>query len=116
VLDGILRQRPGIGDVPVFPSPADASQPIDRYRIDRWLRQAEEFAEVEHLSGTCWHAYRRKWGSEMAYEAPTVVAKLGGWKRVETMQRAYQKANLEMQADVLSRRREYREAPQKARK
>jgi integrase len=110
VVDRILAARPGIGPVPLFPSLKDSTKPIDRDDADRWLRKAEKDAKLAHLPGTLWHSLRRKWSSEMQFEPPTVVAAPGGWKTIAVMQRAYQHANVEMMADVLSRRREYREA------
>jgi integrase len=94
---------------PLFPFLADPSRPIGRHLAHRWLRAAEKLAGLEPLQGSAWHAFRRKFASEMQYEAPTVVADLGGWKDVAIMQRAYQHANPEMMSDVLSRRRVYRE-------
>lgn len=56
-LDAQLRRMreldlPGIGDAPLFPSPEDPSEPEDRYVASRWLRTAEEEAELEGHDGS----------------------------------------------------------------
>ena len=63
-VDRVVRERPGIGPVPLFPCPTDPMRPIGRHLADAWLREAERIAEVETQSGSLWHAYRRKWATE----------------------------------------------------
>ena len=79
-IDRILRERPGIGPVPLFPSPGDPTQPMTRHLADKWLRKAEKIAGLEPPMGSLWHAYRRKWGSERKHLPDVDVAAAGGWK------------------------------------
>jgi integrase len=92
-LDRIARNRPGIGEAPLFPSPEDPTTPISRHLADAWLRKAEQLAEVEPQKGSLWHAYRRKWATERKHLPAADVAAAGGWGSVETLQRAYQHAD-----------------------
>lgn len=83
-LDRILRERPGIGAAPLFPSPGDAQKPISRHLADRWLREAERLAKLEPQQGSLWHAYRRKWATERKHHPDVDVAAAGGWKTPKT--------------------------------
>ena len=93
-LERILRERPGIGDVPLFPSPEDARVPMTRHLADKWLRRAERLAGVEPLKGSLWHAYRRKWATERKHlpDVDVDVAQAGGWKSTHAMKASYQQS------------------------
>lgn len=101
---------PGIGEAPLFPSPKDPSEPLDRSRADRWLRQAEDLAGLEPQEGTLWHAYRRKWATERKHLPAPDVAEAGGWAGPETLQEAYQQADEETMLKVVLEGGELREA------
>lgn len=88
--DRLLRERPGIGNTPIFPAPANPEKPVDRWLASRWLRKAEKAAGVGSHDGSLWHAYRRMWATERKHLPDTDVAHYGGWKSVETLQRIYQ--------------------------
>jgi len=92
-IDRILRERPGIGAAPLFPSPGDPTQPMTRHLADKWLRKAEKLAGLEPQVGSLWHAYRRKWGSERKHLPDVDVAAAGGWKDTVSLKRAYQQAD-----------------------
>lgn len=92
---------PGIGDAPLFPSPYDPSEAVSRHVADRWLRDAEERAEVEPLDGSLWHAYRRRWATVRKHLPATDVAEAGGWAGPETLQRVYQQADQETMLEVV---------------
>ena len=92
-IDRILRERPGIGRAPLFPSPGDPTQPMTRHLADKWLRKAEKLAGLEPQVGSLWHAYRRKWGSERKHLPDVDVAAAGGWKDTVSLKRAYQQAD-----------------------
>ena len=62
-LDRALRDRPGIGAHPLFPSPDDRTKPIRYELASDWLRDAEKLAKVEKQDGSLWHAYRRGWAT-----------------------------------------------------
>lgn len=109
-IDRILRERPGIGSAPLFPSPEDAQKPISRHLADAWLRKAEALAGVEPQKGSLWHAYRRKWATERKHLPDVDVAAAGGWKTVHTLQTAYQQADAETMLRVVTGAGELREA------
>ena len=92
-LDRVLDERPGIGRAPLFPSPDDHRVPMTRHLASKWLRKAELMAKLEHLEGTLWHAYRRKWATERKHLPVQDVAKAGGWKSHSVVQNIYQQAD-----------------------
>ena len=109
-IDRLLRERPGIGAAPLFPSPEDAQKPITRHLADKWLRKGEELAELEPQKGSLWHAYRRKWATERKHLPDVDVAAAGGWKTVQTLKSAYQQADAETMLRVVLEAGELREA------
>jgi len=109
-VDRILRDRPGIGAAPLFPSPEDAQQSITRHLADKWIRKAERLAKLEPQKGSLWHAYRRKWATERKHLPDVDVAEAGGWKTVETLKTAYQQADAETMLRVVLEAGELREA------
>jgi integrase len=108
-IDRVLRDRPGIGSAPLFPSPEDAQKPISRHLADAWLRKAEKLAKVEPEKGSLWHAYRRKWATERKHLPDVDVAAAGGWKTVQTLKTAYQQADAETMLRVVLEAGELRE-------
>jgi integrase len=92
-LDRVLRDRPGVGRVPLFPSAKDPIKPISRHRADSWLREAETMAGLEPQAGSLWHAYRRKWGTERKHLPDVDVAAAGGWRDTRALKTAYQQAD-----------------------
>ncbi|MFG1691213.1 tyrosine-type recombinase/integrase [Gemmatimonadota bacterium] len=109
-LDRLLRERPGAGDLPLFPSPTDRGTPLSRHQADKWLRAGEKMAEVEPLKGSLWHAYRRKWATERKHLPDVDVAAAGGWKTAECLRTAYQQADQETMLKVVLEAGELREA------
>ena len=109
-IDRILRERPGIGSAPLFPSPENPQQPISRHLADKWLRKAEKLAELEPQRGSLWHAYRRKWATERKHLPDVDVAAAGGWKGPHTMKVSYQQADAETMLRVVLEAGELREA------
>ena len=92
-IDTYLRKSPRVGDVPLFPSPKDDSNPIRRDLTARWLLNAEKLAGLPKLAGGQFHLYRRLWATERKHLPVQDVAAAGGWKTVETVQRIYQLAD-----------------------
>jgi integrase len=109
-LDRIVRDRPGLGSAPLFPSPGDAAKPTTRHLADKWLRKAEGLAGLEPQRGSLWHAYRRKWATERKHHPDVDVAAAGGWKSVQTLKTAYQQADRETMLRVVLEPEELREA------
>jgi integrase len=92
-LDRILRERPGIGSAPLFPSPKDPGKPMTRHLADKWLRKAERLAGLKPQERSLWHAYRRKWATERKGMPDADVAAAGGWKNTMSLKTAYQQAD-----------------------
>lgn len=107
-----LRERlPGIGDAPLFPDPEDPSEPVNRHLADRWLRAAEDEAELEPHQGSLWHAYRRRWATVRKHLPAVDVAEAGGWAGPDTLQEAYQQADEDTMYEVVSSGGELHETP-----
>jgi integrase len=100
-LDRVLRDRPGIGDAPLFPSPFDPTKPITRNTADRWLRKAEVLAGLESQVGSSWHAFRRGWVTARKHMPDVDVAEAGGWKSLEVLRAAYQQSDEATMLDVV---------------
>jgi integrase len=109
-IDRVLRDRPGVGEAYLFPSPGDLAKPITRHLAAKWLRRAEKLAGVEPLQGSLWHAYRRKWATERKHLPDVDVANAGGWKTIDTLKLAYQHADADTMFKVVSEPRRIREA------
>jgi integrase len=106
--DRILRERPGTGASPLFPSPGDPRRPMTRHLADKWLRKAERLAGLEPHKGSLWHAYRRKWATERKHHPDVDVAAAGGWKTLQTLKTAYQQADPETMLRVVTEPNELR--------
>ncbi len=105
----ILRQRPGLGEAPLFPSRDDPMKPISRHVADSWLRKAERLAQLEPQDGSLWQAYRRGWATARKHLPPTDVAYAGGWASPTTLEKCYQHADLNTMLVVVSSGAEVRE-------
>jgi integrase len=79
-IDRALACRPGIGPIPLFPSPRDPSRSVSRFTANGWLRKAERAAKLEHLEGTTWHAYRRLFATARKHLPEADVMQAAGWK------------------------------------
>ena len=109
-IDRVLRERPGIGKVYLFPAPRDNTKPVSRHLAAKWLRRAEELAGLEKLDGSLWHAFRRKWATERKHLPDVDVAEAGGWTNPNTLRLIYQQADQETLLRVVLERGELREA------
>ena len=109
-LDQLLRERPGIGDAPIFPSPKDPCVPVDVFSPDRWLREAEKLAGLEPQEGGLWHPFRRRWSTVRKSLSAVDVAAAGGWAGPHTLQTVYQRADEETMYEVVVGGGELREA------
>lgn len=109
-IDRIMRERPGLGSLPLFPSPANRSKPIRSEQPSIWLRQAEKLAKVETQDGSLWHAYRRGWATARKHLPLRDVAEAGGWAGVETLTRVYQQPDAATMLKVVLEPVELREA------
>lgn len=104
VMSALARGPSPFGNAPLFPAPGDPNEPVSRWLCDKWLRQAEKKARLEPLDGGLWHAYRRKFATDMVNVPDRIVAKLGGWKTPRTLD-LYSHPSEEVLAEALGRRR-----------
>jgi hypothetical protein len=66
---------------------------MSRHLADKWLRRAERLAGLEPQRGSLWHAYRRKWATERKHHPDVDVAAAGGWRSLQSLKTAYQRAD-----------------------
>jgi integrase len=102
VFEGLRKKRPGVGAACVFADPVDPSKPISQQRATRWLRRAEELAELDHLPGGGWHAFRRMWATARKDHPLKDVAFAGGWRDTQTLLKCYQHHDPETLERVVS--------------
>ncbi len=95
-------RRGGIGELWVFPSPNDATKPIQKAVVTAWLRKAEVVAGLKPMERGAWHAFRRMWACQRKHLPVRDVAAAGGWKDVTVLQGVYQAADLETLEAVVS--------------
>jgi integrase len=108
VLDKILRERPGIGNAPLFPSPRNRSKPI-RYELALdWLRKAEKKAKIPKQERGAFHAFRRMWATERKHLPDIDVAAAGGWSDTRALKASYQHADPDTMRRVVTEPRELR--------
>ena len=89
-IDDYLANSPRIGDVPLFPSPADLTKPIRKDLAGIWLVRGEKLAGQPKLENGRWHAYRRLWATERKDLPLADVARAGGWSDTQVLQSLYQ--------------------------
>jgi integrase len=110
MFETIMRERPGIGAAPIFPSPRDPTRPIGYKQACTWLRRAEKLAKLEPLEGGRWHPYRRKWATERKHHPDVDVARAGGWSNLNALKNAYQHDDPDTTLEVLTNRKALRRA------
>jgi hypothetical protein len=76
----------------------------------RWLHEAERLAGVESIKGAAFYPYRRVWATSRESQPDVDVAKAGGWRSVEALQRAYQQPDDATLYRVVMAGQEIREA------
>lgn len=65
----------------MFPAPRYHSKPLDAHVLGRWLRKAEELAELRHEPGGGWHMFRRGWATKVKHLPLKDLSAVGGWPR-----------------------------------
>lgn len=90
-----------IGEAYLFPGARDTNAPISQNSVNRWLREAENLAEVKPQDGTLWHAYRRMWATARKGHPAHDVARAGGWAGPQTLERVYQAPEEDRVANVV---------------
>lgn len=105
VLKAFLVERPGIGDIPLFPSPRKPEQPVDVSTVDEWLLEAEAMANdgdgVPRMKQGRWHPYRRAWATKRKDKADADVMEAGGWKSLKVLKTIYQQSDDTTLTDVI---------------
>jgi hypothetical protein len=91
-VDRVLRERPGVGRLPLFPSPENPDTPISTRLASKWLAEAEREAGLEKQKGGQWHPYRRGWATSRKHLPAADVAAAGGWRSTDTL-KLYQQAD-----------------------
>lgn len=89
----VMRERPGLGDTPLFPSPRNLQVPLSDNCLKEWLHKAQQIAKLPRLDHDAFHGLRRKWATERKHLPDVDVAKAGGWRSLNTMKRSYQQAD-----------------------
>ena len=90
-LEEAARRRPGSGDGPLLPTPADRSRCLSRSQSYAWWNRAQELARLEPKPGRSWHSLRRKFASDLMDQPLKVLCELGGWKDAKTVLNCYQR-------------------------
>ncbi|MSR01210.1 MAG: site-specific integrase [Gemmatimonadetes bacterium] len=80
----------GIGKSPVIPAPRDSAKAVSRHLARDWMQRAQMAAGFTPESGRGWHAFRRKFASELCDAGLRVICDLGGWKEPMTVVKCYQ--------------------------
>jgi hypothetical protein len=90
-----------VGDGWLFPC-ADKDEPWPREIFGELHDRAERRAELAHLKGGRFHAYRRKWATERKHMPLVDVMGAGGWKDAQTYTTCYAQATEAGMLDVMS--------------
>jgi integrase len=90
----------------LFPTLADPARSITRTVATNWLRRAERRAQLVHLPGGGWHAFRRAWATGRKHLSLKDVAYAGGWSETSTLVSIYQQPDVESLAQVVEGGRE----------
>ena len=73
----VMRERPGLGDTPLFPSPLNLQVPLSDNCLKEWLHKAQHLACLLRLEHDAFHGLRRKWATERTHLPDVDVAKGG---------------------------------------
>ena len=79
-------------DTWVFPAPEDASEPVPKPTVDKWMAQLFETAGLAKPPRVGWHSLRPKWATERRGHAIPDLMAAGGWASSEALMR-YLKAD-----------------------
>lgn len=107
-LERVVRERPGFGDTPLFPSMRKSTIPITRTVATEWLRKAEQLAGLERLPRGAFHPFRRKWATERKHHPVADVMKAGSWRDRRSLDNCYTMADDETVALVVNEPRKLR--------
>lgn len=105
-LERHVERFPGMPEAWLFPHPEKPGEPVTHWYPAKWLKEAEEAADLEPLDGKQWHAYRAKFATDMMDRGVSVaiIKKVGGWKKAETILDIYGQPNDDDVKRALERR------------
>jgi integrase len=106
-LQRLLRERPGIGDTPMFPAPASEG-PVDVWLATKWWKRTEKEAGVPRRKGQGWHSLRRRFATARKHLPLRDVAHMGGWKGTHVLANIYQQPDMDTMEQVATGARELR--------
>jgi integrase len=98
------RRSATIGDGWVFPSRLKG-RALRTAAFQAWWSKAAAKLETPLPTGCRFHGFRRKLATELVTEQLAVIQSLGGWSQPQVVVSRYQKVPLEVQREVLSKRR-----------
>src|SRR2546427_1422937 len=107
-IDRVIKDRPALGPVYLFPSPTSKTEPVSYERVRTWLLEAEKLAELPKLKGSLWHAFRRAWATARKHLPLKDTAAAGGWASTETLLRCYPPPDEETMLEGVLNRAELR--------
>ena len=75
-----LRARAIVGNALLFPSPRDASKPVQKETAHYWINEAAKRAGLPRQTRGGWHALRRAWATARKHMPLQDVMMAGGWR------------------------------------
>jgi integrase len=93
-----------IGDTLIFSGERKRDGPLPGHTLIKWLRGAEELANLPHVRGLGFHGARRAFATSTKHAPLRDVAYLGGWKDTKTLLTCYQAPDEESQRAALAAR------------
>lgn len=103
-LRGTLRREARIVEGWVFPG-RRKGRPLNTDAFHKCRKKAADLAQLDLPPGCGFHAFRRKLATELATEQLAVIQALGGWSQPQVVVARYQKVPVEVQREVLAKRR-----------
>ena len=93
----------------LFPAPKVDGKPWSRHYAKKLLTRAEKKANLEHVEGGGFHAFRRKWATERKHHPEADVMRAGG-ADARSLQQSYQRHDDETTLAVIMEPRRLRDA------
>lgn len=109
-LDRVMKRTRAIGDRWIFPAPKVKDQCWTKRWASELLDRAEKKAGLDHVKGSAFHAFRRKWATERKALPAADVAMAGGWRDTKTLEAVYQQSDELTMLAVMMEPRKLREA------